>query len=203
MRESVYASFTSPESAAKAVGALLDHGVKAEDTSILVKDPESALRATPRGQDAHDVRVQAEEGITVTTPEDAASGAAKGAGLGLGLGAIATLAAVAIPGFGFVLGGGALATAIAGMAGASAAGAVAGAMTGYLKDQGVATEVVDAFATSFEDGGALVSVSVPTGDTPTATIVSVLYKYGGTIGTSEKNRTVVPQPTAPPHVPTR
>lgn len=200
MRESIYASFADADSATKVIGALLDHGVRAEDTSILIKTFPQADASGNRPTDAHDVRVRA-EGISVTTPEDAATGAVRGAGVGLGIGALAALAAVTIPGFGLALGGGALATAIAGWVGAGAAGAMAGAVAGYLKDQGVSPEIVDTFSRSVEDGGALVSVSVPSGDVPTSTILSLFAKYGGTVGTTNRARSERPYAATPPHVP--
>ena len=47
------------------------------------------------------------------------------------------IAALFVPGVGWVLGGGALASAIVGAAAATAAGAAAGGVYGYLKDQGL------------------------------------------------------------------
>ena len=181
MRDTIYATFANAETATKVVGALLDHGVKAEDLSILVKDMNwSNDHAKPA--DAHDVRVAAESGVTTTTSEDAAAGAKTGVAVGLGIGALAALAAVTLPGIGIVLGGGALATALAGVAASGAAGAVAGAVTGYLKDQGVEPTAAENISKTIETGGALVSVSVPSGDVSIATIEGVFEKYGGKTG---------------------
>lgn len=180
MRETIYATFVDAETATKVAGSLLDRGVKPEDLSILVKD--QVMRTDERPMDANDVRTTAETGLSTTTPEDAASGAMKGAGIGLGVGVLAALAAVMVPGFGMVLGGGALATALGGVAGAGAAGAVAGAVTGYLKDQGIDDVSVERISKSLESGGALVSVSTPSGEVTTGDIEAVFQKYGGSPG---------------------
>jgi hypothetical protein len=94
----------------------------------------------------------AKHGISVTTPEDAGAGAVKGAGWGLGIGAVAALASLFIPGVGLVVGGGALAAALGGLAAATGAGAAAGAVTGYLKDQGVEHHVAETYDTTVAGG---------------------------------------------------
>ncbi|MBL8064667.1 MAG: hypothetical protein JNM34_02295 [Chthonomonadaceae bacterium] len=175
MRSNIYASLPDASSTAKVVGALLDHGVKSEDISALLKSIPEVYGAE------HDVFVQAESGITTTTTGDAKAGAAKGAGIGLGLGAIAALAALVVPGIGVVLGGGALAVAAAGLVGATAAGAMAGAVSGFMIDQGVEPELVSGFTQTVEAGGSIVSVSVPSGGVNHDEIVSILEKYGGTV----------------------
>lgn len=180
------------ESATQAVGALLDHGVKAEDLSILVKSVPTNDTDT-----ATEIRHQAESGITVTTGDDAKAGALKGAGLGLGLGTVAAVASVAIPGFGLVLGGGALATAIAGAVGATAAGAMAGAVAGYLVDQGIEPEHVDSLTKMIEAGGALVSVSIPSGNVGAAEVLAVVEKYGGTV--QQVRPRTIPSPEVTSH----
>lgn len=59
------------------------------------------------------------------------------------------------------MGGGALATALAGMVGTIGAGAVAGAVVGYLKDQGVPDEAITVYRDTFDKGGAILAVAVP------------------------------------------
>ncbi len=120
----------------------------------------------------------AKGGITTTTLGDAASGAAKGAGLGLGVGALAAVAAVTIPGFGLILGGGALAAALAGLAATAGAGAVAGGVVGYLKDQGVDAHAIPQFQEAYEAGGAILSVHVGDPKVSREAIENVLRKYG-------------------------
>ena len=122
--------------------------------------------------------LDAKSGISTTTAGDAAAGAVKGAAIGLGAGALAAVASLMIPGFGFILGGGALATAIAGAAGATAAGAVAGGVYGYLKDQGVPEDVAMRYEEAYRAGGAVLSVTVPSNDLDRMTAESILAKYG-------------------------
>jgi len=119
----------------------------------------------------------AKQGLSTTTPGDAAAGAAKGAGIGLGVGVLAALASLVIPGFGLVVGGGALATALAGAAGATAAGAVAGGVHGYLKDQGVPDQVAMDYDYAVNTGGAVLAVTVPSGNVDEATCREILAKY--------------------------
>lgn len=119
----------------------------------------------------------AKQGLSTTTPGDAAAGAAKGAGIGLGVGVLAALASLIIPGFGLVAGGGALATAIAGAAGATAAGAVAGGVHGFLKDQGVPDQAALDYDHAVKTGGAVLAITVPSGDVDEATCREILSKY--------------------------
>jgi hypothetical protein len=173
MRTNIYATFRSPENAQSAIGALLDHGAKVEDVSLVLPKDYSEPDKT-----GADVIKSADTGITTTTGEDAASGAAKGAGIGLGIGAVAALVSVLVPGIGLVVGGGALATALAGAAATTAAGAIAGGVTGYLKDQGVPEETATRFNSYIERGGAIVSVSVPSGELDYLKAQELFQKYG-------------------------
>jgi hypothetical protein len=175
--KSTYATFTDPKMAERAGGALLDHGLRAEHLSIIFPE---GYEASEKG---HDPERKAEHGITTTTSGDAASGSAKGAGIGLAAGALAALAAVFIPGVGLVIGGGALAIAIGGVAGTTAAGAIAGGVTGYLKDQGVPDEAVAHYTRVLNSGGAMVSVTPTDEDVDNLTVESILQKYDGTIAT--------------------
>ncbi len=120
----------------------------------------------------------AKHGISTTTPEDAGEGAVKGTGIGLGVGILASIAALAVPGFGIVLGGGALAAALGATALTAGAGAVAGGATGYLKDQGVPADAAERYHGAVTSGGAVLSVSIPSGDVDQATASAVLSKYG-------------------------
>lgn len=122
--------------------------------------------------------VSAKHGISTTTPEDAGQGAVKGTGIGLGVGILAAAAALLVPGVGLVLGGGALATALGGTALAAGAGAIAGGATGYLKDQGVPGETVHHYQTAIDNGGAILSVNIPSGNVDQTGAEQVLAKYG-------------------------
>lgn len=178
MRQTIHASYSDPDNAARAVAALMDHGVPHDDISVYLKDrPQHWDESGKTGKDIVDT---AEGGITTTTVHDAAAGSVKGAGIGLGVGILAGLAAIMIPGAGLVIGGGALATAAAGAAATTAAGALAGGVYGFLADQGVDKDAVTRISTTVAEGGALVSVATPAdGSTkPTyETIEAILAKY--------------------------
>lgn len=122
----------------------------------------------------------AKQGISTTTGADAADAAVTGTGIGLGVGALAALASLMIPGFGIVIGGGALATALAGAAGATAAGAIAGGVTGYLKDQGVPEHVATDYSKAVENGGAFLTIEVPTGSVDRFKAEEIIGKYNAT-----------------------
>ncbi len=129
-------------------------------------------------RDQGDVEGAAKYGISTTTGADAGAGALKGTAWGAGIGAIAAIASLAIPGFGLVVGGGALATAIAGLVATTGAGAIAGAVTGYLKDQGVDEHVATHYENAVTNGGALLAVTLPSGDVTEFEARTVLEKYG-------------------------
>ena len=175
-----YATFRDPAMAEKAAGALLDHGIKPEHISIVLPEAYgNAYKANADGGTKSEH--MAKQGITTTTPADAASGSAKGAGVGLVAGAVAALAAVFIPGVGLVLGGGALALALGGMAGTTVAGAIAGGATGYLRDQGMPPEKVEEYSSVLGTGGAIVTVSPVDEKVDNATIEEMLRKYDGNV----------------------
>jgi stress response protein YsnF len=160
-----YASFDDFHSAEKAVGALLDHGMDHQDVSLIAQRSDI-------GQE-----LNAEHGVTTTTGADAAAGAGKGAGVGLAVGSLGALASLLIPGFGLVLGGGALATALATAAGTTAAGALAGGVAGFLEDQGVEADTARDYARHVEQGGAVIQVRLPSGELSEAEGEQILHKY--------------------------
>lgn len=176
-----YATFNDPDMAQKAAGALLDNGVRAEHISIIFPE---GYKYVPHISDETREGDAAIHEITTTTAEDAMAGAAKGAGIGLAAGTLAALAAVLIPGVGLVLGGGALALALTGVAGTAAAGAVAGGVTGYLKDQGVPPDWAHKHGEVLQGGGALITVSPTDEDVDLATIELMLRKYEGDVYTN-------------------
>jgi hypothetical protein len=120
----------------------------------------------------------AKHGISTTTAGDAESGALKGAGWGLGLGILGIIASLAVPGVGWVVGGGALATAIGGAIGTTVGGAIAGGVAGYLKDQGVPDVAAANYSKDVENGGALLAVNVPSNNVDAGTAEQILGKYG-------------------------
>ena len=125
-----------------------------------------------------DVETAAKHGISTTTPEDAGEGAIKGTGIGLGVGLLASLAALTIPGIGLVIGGGALAAALGATALTAGAGAIAGGAAGYLKEQGVPADAAERYHGAVTGGGAVLSLTIPSGKVDQATAEAVLAKYG-------------------------
>lgn len=124
-----------------------------------------------------DYEAAAKDGISTTTPEDAGQGAVRGTEIGLGVGILAGIAALLVPGVGLVIGGGALAAAIGGAALTAGAGAIAGGVTGYLKEQGVPGEAAHHYQSAVENGGAILNISLPSGNVDQATAEQVLGKY--------------------------
>jgi len=106
----------------------------------------------------NNVEAVGKEGLTTTTPQDAAAGAAVGSGVGLVAGILLGAAALAIPGVGLVLAGGALATAMGAAAATAAAGAVAGGVAGYLRDMGMPEQAAQQVADRLHEGDYLLSV---------------------------------------------
>ncbi len=161
MEETIYASFVNLSDAERATGALLDHGLKSENISLLVHED----FVNEMGQYCPSAELElvdfdlAKSGITTTTIADASVGALKGSGIGLGIGLAVALASIFIPGMGLVLGSGALAMAIVGAFGATGAGAVVGGILGFLKDQGVPEDAIVTYVENYEHGGAVLSVS--------------------------------------------
>ncbi len=137
-------------------------------------DIEPGAAAPDEGRDAE---LAAKQGISTTTPEDAGEGAVKGAEIGLGLGILAGVAALLIPGVGLVTAGGALASAIGAAALTAGAGAIAGGVTGYLKEQGVPGDAAERYQGAVESGGAVLNVTLPSGDVDQATAEQVIAKY--------------------------
>jgi uncharacterized membrane protein len=178
MTQIISATFSDPEQAERAAGAILDHGIRSEHISVIL--PEGYISRKAHG-DPDYAEDKAEHGITTTTARDAESGAAKGAGWGLAAGALAALAAVFVPGVGLVVGGGALAMALGGAAGATAAGAIAGGVTGYLKDQGVSDDIVEHYQKVLGAGGAALTVTPSDENVDSNTIEQILAKYNGNL----------------------
>jgi hypothetical protein len=203
----IYASFPEVSQAERAAGALLDHGVRAADISIVsteghaeylqrvddmtsegapepINDIEAETGSEPwysppvlsEYPDAH---APSTFGITTTTSNDAAVGAAKGAGIGLGFGALAALSVMAVPGIGLVIGGGMLAVAIACAAGTTAAGAVAGGIHGFLVDQGMPNEDIERYNDAYHAGDTIVAVTCPSNGVDEWTADQILTKYHG------------------------
>lgn len=198
----LYASFVDASAAEKAAGALLDQGAASADLSIVANVTPTSVHAVNANEKASDAEHSAKTGLSTTTAMDAATGAAKGATVGIGVGIAAVLASLFIPGLGLVIGGGALATALAGGAATIAAGGAAGGVVGYLKDQGVPEEMVTHYSNQFQQGGAILAVAIPTGSMRSVEIEAYLLKYGASnIATYNSSQARVDQVVQAPQVP--
>lgn len=121
-----------------------------------------ASTITPRSDvdTAENVVTTGNIGITTTTPQDAAAGAAIGTGVGLVAGLLAAAAAITIPGVGLVLGGGILAGAFGVAAATTAAGAAVGGVTGYLRDMGMPEQAAANVSDRLREGDYLMTISI-------------------------------------------
>ena len=156
--------------AQRAVGALLDHGADKDSISLVANQTHEELWKAEK---------RAKAGITTTSGADAAHGAVVGAGVGLGLGILGGLAALFIPGFGLVVGGNAMSTALAAAAGTTVGGAFTGAVEGYLVDQGVPKTVATDYKEALENGSALLSINLPSGKLDRVDAEQIVAKYNG------------------------
>lgn len=169
--ETVFATFRNLEASHKAVGALRDHGVDEEAITVLTQEE---LGSHVKLTDQTD---EVSGGVSTTTGADAAAGARKGAGIGAGLGALGALASLFIPGFGFVFGSGALATAAATLLGTAVAGGAAGGVAGFLSDQGAPQHVATKAAKELEEGRTIMAVHVGETGLSYGEIRAILHKY--------------------------
>ncbi len=126
-------------------------------------------------------RTTATDGSGEVVDDDAGKDAAKGALGGAGLGAILGIAALAIPGVGPLAAAGAIASsAIPGAAAIGAGvGAVAGGVSGYLKDHGVSDEDASYYENHINEGGIFVSVDTSAGNISSDDVRDILARNGG------------------------
>ncbi|RYG36709.1 hypothetical protein EON81_08970 [bacterium] len=97
--------------------------------------------------------------VTHRTIADPATTAKRTAVIGLGVGALAAASAIAIPGFGLILGGGALAAAAAGIAASRGNEEVAGGVAGWLQENGVPADAIPDFRAAYEGNGAIITLN--------------------------------------------
>lgn len=176
-RSTVAASFEDRAEAERAINALKDAGFGADQIGIALRDrsEQGALMA--------DTGTKAPEGV--------ASGAVGGALLGGLAGWLVGIGALAIPGIGPVVAGGAFATAF-GLAGGTAVagagiGAAAGGLVGGLVGLGVPEEEARYFEPGFRAGRTLVTVNAGAGRATEA--ADVLRSHGGDIGPAAQRAT--------------
>jgi hypothetical protein len=161
----ISAVFDSRSEAEAAVSELRNEGIDSDRLSLIGRDEDGTSVTDGSGE-------RTDEGMG-----DAAKGALGGAGIG----AILGVAALAIPGVGPLAAAGAIASsAIPGAAAIGAgAGAVAGGLTGLLKDHGVSDEDAGYYEGRINDGGIFVSVDAGEGDLSAETVCEILIRNGG------------------------
>lgn len=167
----VVALFPEREAAENAIRALQDAGFPRESIGVATRD------RSPEGRLLDDGESKAAEG--------AATGALSGGVLGGLLGLLVGVGALAIPGIGPVIAGGALASALGIAGGTAVAGAGIGAATGGLLGALVGMGIPDVEARHFErgirEGGTLVTLESAGRETEARTI---LRRFGGDLGTA-------------------
>lgn len=164
-RNIISAVFDSRSEAEAAIGELRSEGIDSGRLSVIGRDGDGTTVTDGSGE-------RAEEGVGDTV---------KGALGGAGIGAILGVAALAIPGVGPLAAAGAIASsAIPGAAAIGAgAGALAGGLTGLLKDHGVSDEDASYYEGRINDGGIFVSVDASEGDVPVVAVREILSRNGG------------------------
>ena len=167
IRTTIYATFNDPKLAKKAAEALLYRGIASSDLSVI----QSHLW----------------DGLS----EETMAGQRNGSAREVRVGAVGALEVLFVPGFGLVLGSGALASAIEAVAVTIGAGAAAAAMTGYLKNQGVERLYVSHYENAIQSGGAILGATLPSGAVDEGTAWVVLDKFAGMNVSSYISRTYV------------
>lgn len=106
-----------------------------------------------------------------------------GLGVGVGAGALLGLGALAIPGIGPIIAGGALAQALgvgaAAVATGAAVGGAAGGIAGALSEHGVSDEDSNYYEERINNGGIFVSVDTSRSSTTPGMARDILYNAGG------------------------
>ena len=171
----ISAVFDSRSQAVAAVNELRSEGIDTAKLSLIGRDDDGANVTGGAGESS--------EGMGDTV---------KGALGGAGLGAILGVAALAIPGVGPLVAAGAIASAaIPGAAAIGAGvGAVAGGVTGMLKDHGVSDEDASYYEDRINEGGVFVSVDADEGDASADTVRDILSRNGGRSASRERTAAV-------------
>jgi len=161
----ISAVFDSRSEASAAISELQNQGVDNGKLSIIGRDEDGTTQTDGSGEEA-------KEGLGDTL---------KGALGGGGIGAIHGVAALAIPGVGPLAAAGAIASsAIPGAAAIGAgAGAVAGGVSGMLKDHGISDEDADYYEGRINNGGTFVSVDTSDLDIAPDAVREILLRNGG------------------------
>jgi uncharacterized protein (TIGR02271 family) len=176
-RKVVAAVFDDRADAERAITALRDAGFPPDRIGVALRD------RTAQGELVEETGTKAAEG--------AATGALGGGLLGGLVGLLVGLGALAIPGVGPVVAGGALASAF-GLAGGTAVagagiGAAAGGLVGALVGMGIPEEEAKYFESGFRSGRTLVTVEA--GADRAGEAADLLRAYGGDIGPASARST--------------
>jgi hypothetical protein len=182
-RTTIAATFLDRDDAQRAVNALKGAGFPAEQIGVALRD------RTAQGE------LIEETGVSGANVAGGATAGALGGGLlGGALGWLIGIGALAIPGIGPVVAGGALATAF-GVAGGTAVagagiGAATGGLVGALVGLGIPEEEARHFERGFRTGHTLVTVNAGAGRAGEA--ADILRAHGGDIGPASRYTTSMP-----------
>jgi uncharacterized protein (TIGR02271 family) len=138
--QTVVGLFTDQPAAERGIQALRAAGFSEQQIGVAVRDKQQQQELT--------------EGTGTQAAEGATTGAVGGGVLGGVVGLLAGVGALAIPGIGPIIAGGALASTLAG----AGIGAAAGGLIGALAGMGVPEEDARHFERGFQQGGVLVTV---------------------------------------------
>ncbi|HUR95466.1 MAG TPA: YsnF/AvaK domain-containing protein [Gemmatimonadales bacterium] len=142
--ETVVGLFNDQPSAERGIQALKSAGFSEQQIGVAVRDRQQQQELT--------------ENTGTQAAEGAATGAVGGGVLGGVVGLLAGVGALAIPGIGPIIAGGALASTLAG----AGIGAAAGGLLGALAGMGIPEEDAQHFERGFQQGGVLVTVQAGT-----------------------------------------
>jgi uncharacterized membrane protein len=162
------------------ISAIFDDRSEAEAAIRELRDAGAdTARMSVIGRD--EGRTDVSDGSGRVLDDDAGSDAAKGALGGAGIGALLGVAALAIPGVGPLAAAGAIASSAIPSAAAIGAGvgAMAGGLTGLLKDHGVSDEDATYYESRINEGGIFVSVDTSGGGIDAEQARQILYRHGG------------------------
>lgn len=171
MRDTLFATFATIHNAELALGALLDHGVNRQDLSVILCDPRR-ITSSDSGTASASPN-EAETGSSSETAERSGNYA----GLGYDICFLAGLHPSTHSGDGILLGKGSISQALVEMTGGGATEHSVMGTLRFLIDQGVPCESVLIYSQVIKDGGALVSISVPSGDLSEFEIRNLLTKH--------------------------
>ena len=165
-QQTISAVFDERSEAEAAVRELRNAGVNTDRLSVIGRDEN---------------RTTVSDGTGEVVDDDAGSDAVGGALAGAGIGGLLGVAALAIPGVGPLVAAGAIASsAIPGAAAIGAGvGAVAGGLTGFLKDHGVSDDDAAYYEGHINEGGIFVSANIGDGSIEAETVREILLRNGG------------------------